>query len=207
MPQINGLPNLSRFVRRENTVHIHNTVQLVVGENRVEVNGYIISQKSQKLEDLVTANGEIYMDQFVGDETAFHDVIELLYGADVKFNNANIKTIAKFGAVYEVNDMFQLSIGWIRDKISDENLLHFIEIGLMIKDLAADNQHVLDICNNYIAECVRDELATLSETWPVSRDIVKFLVQDNVIYFALPILARWINSDSGTIYIKPFKAM
>ena len=65
MPQINGLPDLSRFVRRENTLHIHNTVQLIVGETSVEVNGYIISKKSQKLEDLVTANGEIYTDQFV----------------------------------------------------------------------------------------------------------------------------------------------
>ena len=106
MPQINGLPDLSRFVRRENTLHIHNTVQLIVGETSVEVNGYIISQKSQKLEDLVTANGEIYMDQFVVIRQLFMTpCIELLYWSDLacQFNATGLRP-ARVTFTFEPSD-------------------------------------------------------------------------------------------------------
>ena len=69
-------------------------MQLIVGETSVEVNGYIISKKSQKLEDLVTANGEIYMDQFVVIRQLFMTpCIELLYWSDLarQFNATGLR--------------------------------------------------------------------------------------------------------------------
>jgi len=86
MSKIDGILDLSRFVRTLNRVTLNNSVKLIIGEVVIEVNGYIISQKSSVLEELVCSQNEIFLDEFVGEEDGIQHCIELLYGGTVELS-------------------------------------------------------------------------------------------------------------------------
>ena len=114
MVRIAALPDLSRFVRRENKLNIYNTIKLVIGEDFIEVSGCVISQASEILQDLAVNQPELYLDQFVGELEGVQDVVELLYGGEVQLSEDNLKTIMKFSVVFGVDGMYTLCLEWVK---------------------------------------------------------------------------------------------
>ena len=78
MSRIPGITDFSEFVRRTDTVKVHDVVNLLVGENVIKVNGLVISQKSQVLLEMVKNQADVYLDDFAQDLNGVQDCVELL---------------------------------------------------------------------------------------------------------------------------------
>ena len=199
MVRIPDLPDLSRFVQRTDKVPVYNTVHLLVGEKSVEVSGPVVSQASQTLQDLVGNQPELYLDQFAGEIEGIRDVVELMYGGCVELSEVNYKTILKFSIIYQVEEMYKLSFTWVKNNILNLDLFELIQFGLLVDNLSElDATSVLDLCAGHIKDNVRDDLFEVSKSWVFADNIhfIKFLVQEKVLYFTLPLLTSWIRNDA-----------
>ena len=199
MVRISSLPDISRFVRREGRLNINNTIHLLVGEDVVEVSGCVISQSSQLLQDLAGQQREIYLDQFTGEVEGIQDVVEMMYGGEVGLREENVKTILKFGVVYQIQEMYNLCQEWIKENLFKVNLFEFIQFGLLIHTIGQDNRDILDICMGYIRDNVKDELIQISKGWSFERNVlfVKFLAQEEILQVTLPLITTWVKSDEN----------
>ena len=199
MVRIPDLPDLSRFVQRTDKVPVYNTVHLLVGAESVEVSGPVVSQASQTLQDLVGNQPELYLDQFSGEIEGIRDVVELMYGGCVELSEVNYKTILKFSVVYQVKEMYKLSFNWVKNNILNLDLFELIQFGLLVDNLfELDATHVLDLCAGHIKDNVRDDLFEVSKSWVFADniDFIKFLVQEEILYFTLPLLTSWTRNDA-----------
>ena len=203
MVRIARLPDLSRFVRQDEKVTIYNTIHLLVGEDSVEVSGPVISQASQLLQDLVENQRELYLDQFSGEIEGVQDVVEMLYGGEMELSEVNYKTVLKFSMLYQVKEMYQLCIEWLKEHISTLDLFGLINFGLLIKQVGQDNQDVLDLCDVFIRDTVKDELCEVSKSWSIGVDVnfVKFLIQEEILSYTLPVLIAWLSKDDDILLI------
>ena len=59
MSQLEGVQDLSEYVRRTNKVPIYNTVTLVMGTQSIAVSGIVLAQQSEALRELVMAHSEV----------------------------------------------------------------------------------------------------------------------------------------------------
>ena len=199
MVRIPDLPDLSRFVQRTDKVPVYNTVHLLVGAESVEVSGPVVSQASQTLQDLVGNQPELYLDQFSGEIEGIRDVVELMYGGCVELSEVNYKTILKFSVVYQVEEMCKLSFTWVKNNISNLDLFELIQFGLLVENLSKlEATSVLDLCAGHIKDNVKDDLFEVSKSWVFADniDFTKFLVQEEILYFTLPLLTSWIRNDA-----------
>ena len=185
MVRITSLPDISRFVKREGQLNINNTIHLLVGEDAVEVSGCVISQSSQLLQDLALTQREIYLDQFTGEIEGIQDVVEMMYGGEVKLNEENVKTIMKFSVVYRVVEMYEICRKWVEEHLNDLNLFEFIQLGLLIQSFWQDNCDIQAICTKYISEKVKDQLVEVGKDWDFAKDVpfARFLAN-----YTLPLL-------------------
>ena len=200
MVRIPLLPDLSRFIRRSDKVKLFNTVHLLIGETSIEVSGAVLSLTSPLLEGLVGVNNEVYLDQFVGEEEGVQDVVEMMYGGEVELGEENVKTLLKFAVVFEVKEMYEIAFGWVKEHISRENLFGLIQSGLVIETVGNGNHHVLDVCTAFIVENIQDELVVISNDWSNFANNIgfaKFLIQDEILLYSLPVLTAWVSNDSN----------
>ena len=199
MVRIPDLPDLSRFVQRTDKVPVYNTVHLLVGAESVEVSGPVVSQASQTLQDLVGNQPELYLDQFTGEIEGIRDVVELMYGGCVELSEVNYKTILKFSMVYQVEEMYKLSFNWVKNNILNLDLFELIQFGLLVDNLSElDATSVLDLCAGHIKDNVKEDLFEVSKSWVFADniDFIKFLVQEEILYFTLALLTSWIRNDA-----------
>jgi len=70
------IPDVSRFIRRTDKAPLYNTVTLVLGEVEIEANGLVLAMRSRVLEDIVSTQKEVFLDNFVGEEEAVHEMLE-----------------------------------------------------------------------------------------------------------------------------------
>ena len=200
MVRLSSLPDLSLFVVREDPIKIYNTVNFLVGEVIFEVNGLVISRKSERLLNLVKIQQDIYLDEFAGEEEGIQDCIELLYGGFVDIGIVNIKTILKFAAINGIEEMFIIGMDWIKGNISTDNLYELINLGLLIQKIEfAEHENIIDFCKTFIKENVQGNLVLASKDWTSSEsniDLIKFFIQDDLLCFTLPVLKSWIRGDS-----------
>ena len=197
MPKISELPDFSRFIRRDDKVMIYNNVHFVVGETIIEANGLVVSQESSVLLDLVAKNTEIYLDDFINDVDGVQDCLEFLYGAEVELNTDNIQSIIKFSIKFEIESLYKISIQWITDKIFDlDDLYMFLNIGLMAQSMHEDKKDILDVCHERIKCDFKDVLVV---TWPLEDtcfNVIKFLMQKDLLQYTLSIIIAWVQNDS-----------
>ena len=203
MVRIASLPDISRFVKREGRLNINNTIHLLVGEDAVEVSGCVISQSSQLLQDLALTQREIYLDQFTGEIDGIQDVVEMMYGGEVKLNEENVKTIMKFSVVYGVPEMYELCRKWVEEHLNDLNLFEFIQLGLLIQSFWQDNCDIQAICTKYISEKVKDQLVEVGKDWDFAKDVpfARFLIQEKILHYTLPLLTAWVSNESHVVAI------
>ena len=73
MSQLEGVRDLSEYVRRTNKVPIYNTVTLVMGTQSIVVSGIVLAQQSEALRELVMAHSEVrpYLVMARGEGVAF----------------------------------------------------------------------------------------------------------------------------------------
>ena len=199
MVRLSSFPDLSRFVKREDKVKVNNTVHLLVGEDSIEVSGLVLSQASQVLQDLVGNQRELYLDQFSGEIEGIQDVVEMLYGGEIELSEVNYQTIIKFSTVFQVKEMYQLCIEWVKVNILTLDLFSLINFGLLIEQVGQDNPDVLELCVGFIRDDVGDGLSEISKSWVIgsNTNFVKFLVHKDIFYFTLPILSEWITAYSS----------
>jgi len=201
MSQLAGIPDLSRYVRRKDKINVFNSVSIIIDNTILDVNGLVLSRKSPVLEQLVCSQSEISLDNghFTGEKEGIQDCVELLYGGEVEITIANINTITKFSALYQVNDMFELCVGWIEKNLHRGNLFNMIELGTLslIEFMTPGDNAVLDLCKKRIADDVKDGLYALSQSWSFNKNnnFIRFLVQKEILYYTLPILSAWVSSE------------
>ena len=195
MVRVASLPDLSRFIRRSNKLPIYNTIHFLVGTESIEVSGCVLSLKSSVLEDLVGKQREVYLDHFTGEMEGVKDCVELLYGGEVELSEENIKTVIKFSVMYEIEDIYNLGIEWVKDNISGSNLFGFIEFGLQIERVGNDNRDLLDLCKETIIDNTVDDLSEISKSWDIGNNtnVIKFLLQAEILYHTLPVLTSWVS--------------
>ena len=203
MVRIASLPDISRFVKREGRLNINNTIHLLVGEDAVEVSGCVISQSSQLLQDLAMTQREIYLDQFTGEIEGIQDVVEMMYGGEVKLNEGNVKTIMKFSVVYGVPEMYELCRKWVEEHLNDCNLFEFIQLGLLIQRVGQDNCDIQAICTEYISQKVKRQLVEVGQDWDFVKDVpfARFLIQEKILQYTLPLLNAWVSNESHVVAI------
>jgi len=129
--------------------------------------------------------------------------VELLYGGAVELNENNVNSIIKFSAIYQVQGMMTICLDWLKKHLSAGSLFRVIEMGILIESVGRDNREVLDLCSDYIAETVKDELLDLTGGWGLSDNlnIIKFMLQDQILYFTLPVLKSWVSKESDVKFI------
>ena len=125
------------------------------------------------------------------------DIVELMYGGEVELKESNIKTILKFSTLFQIQEMYNLCLDWVIQHISTLNLFTLIEFGLLIQRIGEGNNDVLDICTSHIKGDVKDELSEMSNGWVIANNVnfVKFLVQEDILYYTLPVLTTWVAND------------
>ena len=203
MVRITSLPDISRFVKREGRLNINNTIHLLVGEDAVEVSGCVINQSSQLLQDLALTQQEIYLDQFTGEIEGIQDVVEMMYGGEVKLTLENVKTIMKFSVVYGVPEMYELCRKWVEEHLNDLNLVEFIQLGLLIQRVGQDNCDIQAICTEYISQKVKRQLVEVGQDWDFAKDVpfARFLIQEKILQYTLPLLTAWVSNESHVVAI------
>ena len=198
MVRIPDLPDLSRFVQRADKVPVYNTIHLLVGEESVEVSGPVICQASQVLEGLVGNQPELYLDQFTGEIEGIYDVVEILYGGEVKLSEQNFKTVLKFSVLFDVTKLYRLCIEWLKEHIATLDLFSLIQFGVFIQTLAEDGKRdIIDLCTSFVKDHVKDGLMELSKSWVITdNSLIKFLVQESIFYYTLPVIISWVRNDT-----------
>ena len=118
-----------------------------------------------------------------------------MYGGEVELKESNIKTILKFSTLFQIQDMYNLCLDWVTQHISTLNLFTLIEFGLLIQGIREGNNDVLDICTSHVKDNVKDELSEMSKSWVLANNFVKFLVQEDILYYTLQVLTTWVAND------------
>lgn len=170
----------------------------------IEACGPVISQASMVLQELMEDHSELYLDQFEGELDGVKDVVEMLYGGEVDLTEANIKTVFKFSVLYKVEEMLALCNEWLERNMSADNLLDFIQFGIMVERIGHGEVAVLDICYEFIKNGIKDKLLDISTGWNIpSSDVsfTMFLINKEILYYTLPLLKTRVNTDSDVFIV------
>jgi len=119
----------------------------------------------------------------------------MLYGGEVELSEKNYRTILKFSVVYDVQDMYTLCMDWVTGHVADIDLYGLIEFGFLIERIGQGNQGLLDLGNSFIRDNVRDELKVVGRDWLIGVNLVRFLINEDILYYTLPILSTWISCN------------
>ena len=138
-----------------------------------------------------------------GETEGVQDVVEMLYGGEVELNERNYRTVLKFSVLYDVQDMYKLCMDWVTGHMAEVDLYLLIEFGLLIERIGQGNQAVLNLSINFIRDNVRDELKVLGKDWLIrgNIDMVKFLINEDILDYTLPVLSDNINGNVSNAVI------
>ena len=87
----------------------------------------------------------------------------------------------------------------MKNNILNLDLFELIQLGLLVDNLSElEATSVLDLCAGHIKDNVKDDLFEVSKSWVFANniDFIKFLVQEEILYFTLPLLTSWIRNDA-----------
>ena len=113
----------------------------------------------------------------------------------------NIQTVLKFSVVYCVKELYQLCRDWLEQHVSKENLFRMVELGLLVEKVGGEGYDVLDILAGFIRDDVKDELFGISKEWVISDGFVKFLIQQDILLYILPVLTAWVTKDADVVVV------
>ena len=138
-----------------------------------------------------------------GETEGVQDVVEMLYGGEVELNERNYRTVLKFSVLYDVQDMYKLCMDWVTGHIPEVDLYRLINFGLLIEKIGQGNQAILNLSINFIRDNVKHELKVLSKDWVIGGniDMVKFLINEEILDYTLPVLSDNINGNVSDLII------
>ena len=93
----------------------------------------VLAKHSLVLQALIEKKSEIYMDEFTECLEGLYDAIDMLYGAEVVVTMGNIQALLKFSVMYDVGDVYNLCIGWVKGQLTMDNLYTFLKLGVFIE--------------------------------------------------------------------------
>ena len=159
---------------------------------------FSLGQASARLADLVSLSCDIVLDEFIGDVAGVRKCVELLYGGKVRITEANIQTLLKFSAKFEVDAMWNICFEWVNSNFTPDHLCLIINSGLMLEHISEKKSElILYLCSEYICEEVGDRLFSLSEGWGLDNAMIRFFIQSDMLEYTLPILTAWIQTDAN----------
>ena len=128
----------------------------------------------------------------------------MLYGGEVNLSERNYRTVLKFSVVYNVQNMYTLCLDWVTRRLAEIDLRGLIEFGLLIKRVGQGNRDILNLCIGFIGDSVGDELQLVGKDWLIgdNTNLVKFLINEEILYYSLPVLSTWISCNVSDENIK-----
>ena len=173
----------------------------MVGETIIEANGIVLSQLSPVLLDLAVKSSDIILDEFIDNVSGIRDCLALLYGGTVQINDENLETIVKFSIKFEVEKLYKLALEWITANLCIDNTLLFISIGLMAEMMGKVD--IKELCLQNIRDNVNKEKSfKTSANWCFADSVaIKFLIQQDILPYSLPVLTAWVQTDANIVLI------
>ena len=151
--------------------------------------------------DLILKQSEIYLDEFSGCLEGLLDAVDLLYGADVEVSMDNIQALLKFSLMYSVDELATLSFQWVTEQMSMNNLFTFCQMGLFIKSIDVERDDILIRCKDFIQRSAVDDFVEVGKYWPEDQDVLKFLIDPDLLPFTVSIITNWIIEEKIAILV------
>ena len=111
----------------------------------------VLAKHSLVLQALIENKSEIYMDEFTECLEGLYDAIDMLYGAEVVVTMGNIQALLKFSVMYDVDDVYNLCIGWVKGQLTMDNLYTFLKLGVFIEITLLKYKH-------HVADDIKDDI-------------------------------------------------
>ena len=85
--------------------------------------------------------------EFSDDLTGLEDCLDLVYGGSVEIREDNLKTIYKFGKLFQIREMMESVMSWIAISVTYDK---FWSVYLQLRNLHDDNSVFVDIIKGYL---------------------------------------------------------
>ena len=97
-------------------------VTVCIGDERILCSGVLLAQQSSVLENKFREDDGVLMFEEMmdveNDNQGLFKCIRFLHGADVHFTHDDLATILKFSSFYEINDLFEYALQWLRNYLA-----------------------------------------------------------------------------------------
>ena len=143
MFSLTPLGDLTRF-RRSN---VKNEAYLITEDASIKVHGIILAARSAKIEVMLEESESIPAIEFSDDLTGLEDCLDLVYGGSVEIREDNLKTIYKFGKLFQIREMMESVMSWIAISVTYDK---FWSVYLQLRNLHDDNSVFVDIIKRYL---------------------------------------------------------
>ena len=151
--------------------------------------------------ELILKQSEIYLDEFSGCLEGLLDAVDLLYGAEVKVSMENIQALLKFSLMYSVDELATLSFQWVTEEMSMNNLFTFCQMGLFVKSIDVERDDILIGCKDFIQRSAVDDFVEVGKYWPEDQDVLKFLINPDLLPMTVSIITNWIIEEKTAILV------
>ena len=143
MFSLTPLGDLTRF-RRSN---VKNEAYLITEDASIKVHGIILAARSAKIEVMLEESENIPAVEFSDDLPGLEDCLDLVYGGSVEIREDNLKTIYKFGKLFQIREMMESVMSWIAISVTYDK---FWRVYLQLRNLHDDNSVFVDIIKGYL---------------------------------------------------------
>ena len=94
-------------------------VTVCIGGERILCSGVLLAQQSSVLENKFREDDGVLMFEEMADvenrNQGLHKCVRFLHGADVHFTHEDFAIILKFASFYEITDLFEYALQWLRN--------------------------------------------------------------------------------------------
>ena len=128
---------------------VKNEVYFVTEDNFIKAHGFILSARSDRIKEILENSENIPAVEFSDDLAALNSCLHLIYGGSVEIGEDNFKNIFKFGKSFEIHEMMDGVLEWIKNDI---NVDKFWQYYLELKSLNADTSSFVDAVKTYVSK-------------------------------------------------------
>ena len=129
---------------------VKNEVYFVTEDTYIKAHGLILSARSDRIKEILENSENIPAVEFSDDLAALNSCLDLIYGGSVKIGEDNFKNIYKFGKLFEIHEMMDGVLEWIKNDINvDKFWQYYLE--LKSQTLNADTSSFVDAVKRHVS--------------------------------------------------------
>ena len=172
--------NVSRFFNRKD---FSNTVEIIVNDTKFICSGVILAHHSSVFEKLFSTGASFVLLQdffFPGSEIVVEECLTLLYGGKVLVTSHNIEALTRFSLIYDVKEMYDLTLGWIKGNTTASNVFEMFDIGNLpeVKSKKIDvYEYCLEVMSRLESEVSEEMMNRLRSDKPIEGDFIRAMIQ------------------------------